>query len=85
MKSKKKSFVVGMVERTGIFPLIIVPVCIAISLFMFSYGYRLNPYDGMTWDDYDHGGKAQSITQKCVKRQHQPAAVLPSVTVVINI
>lgn len=73
MKSKKKSFVVGMVERTGIFPLIIAPVCIAISLFMFSYGYRLNPYDGMTWDDYDHGGKAQSITTPKMCKTTTPA------------
>ena len=53
MKSKKNGF--GWVKRIGIIPLIMVPVCIALTLFMFFYGYRLNPFDGITWDDYNQG------------------------------
>ena len=56
MKLKKKGFV-GLVERTDILPLIMAIVFMALSLFMFFYGYRLDPYDGITWDDYDRGGK----------------------------
>jgi len=51
MKPKKKGFS-GFVERTGIFPLILITVFMALLLFVIFYGERLNPYDGKTWNDY---------------------------------